>query len=392
MESGERLVLNYGPSHPAMHGTLRLVVELEGEIIKKSEVHMGYLHSGFEKNCEYLSWNQSIVVTDRMNYLSPLSNNIGYCLAAEKLMNLEVPPRGQYIRVIMLELSRLMDHALWVAFQALDLGAFTILLYGFREREKIYDLFELACGARLTGSYPRVGGLSRDVSDEFITATKAFIEQFPAKLDEIETILTANQIFIQRTRGVGKISADDAIAYGLTGPNLRATGVKWDVRKEMPYSSYDKLDFKVPLGSQGDVYDRYLVRIEEMRQSVEIIKQALDGLPDGKINVLDPRYSLPDRKDVYGSIDGLIFQFKEIMPGHGFPVPTGNVYMATEAPNGELGFMLVSDGGHRPYRMSVRPPSLYHFQAVPHIIKDHMISDIVAIIGSLNIIAGELDR
>ena len=390
--AGEKMMLNFGPQHPATHGTLRLVLELDGETVVKATPHLGYLHTGFEKLGEHLDYNQYIVVTDRMNYLSPLSNNFGYVLAVEKLLGLEVPKRGQYVRVIMAELSRLADHLLWLGMGALDLGAFTAFLYGFKEREKLYSIFEKTTGARLTTSYTRVGGVLRDLYDGFEEDVNAFLSAFPKTLTEVHTLLTRNRIWMDRTKEVGVISGEDAISYGLTGPCLRASGVEHDLRKAEPYSSYEDFDFDVPVGDNGDVYDRYLVRMEEMVQSCHIIRQAMANLPEGPVNVPDNKIILPEKKDAYGHIEGLIHHFKIIMDGHGVQPPRGEIYSATESPNGELGFYIVSDGSGTAYRIRIRPPSLLQYQVVPHMVEGGMVSDIVAVLGSMNIIAGELDR
>ena len=390
--AGEKMMLNFGPQHPATHGTLRIVLELDGETVVKATPHLGYLHTGFEKLGEHMDYNQYIVVTDRMNYLSPLSNNFGYVLAVEKLLGLEIPKRGQYVRVIMAELSRLADHLIWLGMGALDLGAFTAFLYGFREREKLYSIFEKTTGARLTTSYTRVGGVLRDLYDGFEEEVNAFLSAFPKTLKEVHTLLTRNRIWMDRTKEVGVISGEDAISYGLTGPCLRASGVEHDLRKAEPYSSYEDFDFDVPVGDNGDVYDRYLVRMEEMVQSCHIVRQAMDNLPEGPVNVPDNKIILPEKKDAYGHIEGLIHHFKIIMDGHGVQPPRGEIYSATESPNGELGFYIVSDGSGTAYRIRIRPPSLLQYQVVPHMIEGGMVSDVVSVLGSLNVIAGELDR
>ena len=390
--AGEQMVLNFGPQHPATHGTLRIVLELDGETVLKATPHLGYLHTGFEKLGEHLDYNQFIVVTDRMNYLSPLSNNFGYVLAVEKLLSIQVPKRCEYIRVLMAELSRIADHLLWLGTAALDLGAFTVFLYSFREREKLYSIFEKTTGQRLTTSYTRVGGVLRDLYDGFEEDVQKFISEFPKALRETHTLLTRNRIWMDRTKEVGAISAEEAISYGLTGPCLRATGIEHDLRKAEPYSSYDEFKFDVPIASHGDAYDRYLVRMEEMIQSCGIIQQALNSLPDGPVNVVDNKISLPEKEDAYGHIEGLIHHFKIIMDGHGVQPPVGETYCATESPNGELGFYIVSDGSGTAYRLRIRPPSFFHFQALPHMLEGGMVSDTVAVLGSLNVIAGELDR
>ncbi len=390
--SGEPMILNFGPQHPATHGTLRIVLELDGETVLKATPHLGYLHTGFEKLGEHLDYNQFIVVTDRMNYLSPLSNNFGYVLAVEKLLGIRVTKRCEYVRVILAELSRIADHLVWLGTGALDLGAFTVFLYSFREREKLYNIFQNMTGQRLTTSYTRVGGVLRDLYDGFEDEVKKFIKEFPNALKELHTLLTRNRIWMDRTKGVGVISAEDAISYSLTGPCLRASGVEHDLRTAEPYSSYEEFDFDVPVASHGDAYDRYLVRMEEMVQSQRIVLQVLDNLPSGPVNIEDNKIILPDKKDAHGHIEGLIHHFKIIMTGHGVQPPVGEIYCATESPNGELGFYIVSDGSGTAYRIRIRPPSFLHFQALPHMLEGGMLSDTAAVLGSLNIVAGELDR
>lgn len=388
----ETLSLNFGPQHPATHGTLHVEVDLDGETIVRARPHLGYLHTGFEKLGEHMHYNQFVTVTDRMNYLSPLSNNFGYVLAVEKLFGVRVPKRCEYIRVILAELSRIADHMVWLGTASMDLGAFTVFLYAFKQREILYSIFELTTGARLTTSYARVGGLADDLPDGFASAVNSFLKQFLPAMDEIDALLTRNRIFMDRTQGVGPVSQEEAINYGLTGPCLRATGFDWDIRKAEPYSSYEDFDFYVPVGHTGDSYDRYRVRMDEVRQSVRIIRQGLDNLPEGPVNVDDYKLALPGKQDTYGNIEGLIHHFKIIMDEHGLPSPVGEVYSSTEAPNGELGFYIVSDGTGEAYRIRIRPPSLLHYQILGPLIEGTMISDIPAILGSLNVIAGELDR
>jgi len=389
----ERLTLNFGPSHPATHGTLRLVMELEGETVVKVTPEIGYLHTGFEKLGEYRSYNQFITLTDRMNYLSPLNNNIGFALAVEKLLGITVPPRCQVIRVILAELSRISDHLLCVGFQALDLGAFTVFLYTFRERERLYEIFEAVCGSRLTTSYTRVGGLMRDVPDDFEAMVGHFCKTFPKTLDEIEALLNRNRIWLERTQGVGVITEQDVYDYSLSGPIARGSGVPRDIRRTEPYLNYEEYDFDIPVGQHGDVYDRYLVRMEEMKQSIRICEQALaKGLPKGPVNVDDPKIVLPPKQAVYHQMEAMIHHFEIMMQNRGFGPPEGEVYMATEAPNGELGFYVVSDGKREPYRIRVRPPSFINYTIFGKLLEGRMLSDTVAILGSLNIIAGELDR
>ncbi len=389
----DTMTLNFGPQHPATHGTLRMLMELSGETIVKLDPRPGYLHTGFEKLAEYHTFNQFIAVTDRMNYLSPLSNNVGFACAAEKLLGIEVPLRAQYIRVIQAELSRIADHLVCIGTHALDLGAFTVFLYGFKQRELIYDLFEVSTGSRLTTSYTRIGGVLRDFPEGHEQQLSEFIRQFKATVfDEIEGLLNKNKIFQDRTMKVGTVDAANAISLGLTGPALRASGVPYDVRKDEPYLIYDRVDFDVPVGTEGDVFERYLVRMEEMKQSVRIIEQCLKQMTKGPVDVDDHTIRLPDKSKVYGSIEGLIHHFKLIMDQHGIKMPVGEVYDATEAPNGELGWYLVSNGEGVPYKVRVRPPSLMHFAAMAHLAPGYLVGDAVALLGSLNVIAGECDR
>ena len=390
---GETLELSFGPQHPATHGTLQIVIELDGEKVLNVEPHIGFLHTGFEKLAEHMSYNQFVTVTDRMNYLSPLSNNIGFSLAAEKLFGIEIPKRGQYIRVLMAELSRIADHLVSIGTAAMDLGAMTVFLYGFREREKLYDLFEWATGARLTTSYTRVGGLMADLPEDFPDAVLKWVEQFPKTIDEIEKLLNHNRIFQDRTFDVGVISKEDVIKYSLTGPVARASGVDYDLRKNLPYSSYEEFEFEVPVGENGDAFDRYLVRMEEMKQSLVIVKQVLANLPDGEVNI-DPdlKLTLPGKDEVYTTIEGLIHHFEVTMENRGILPPVAEVYMGTESPNGELGFYILSNGGREPYRVRIRPPSFINYTIFKKLMKGAMFSDTVSNLGSLNIIAGELDR
>ena len=391
----ERMLLNFGPSHPATHGTLRLVLELDGEIVVKCQPDLGFLHHGFEKLGEYRSYNQVVTITDRMNYLSPMSNNFAYILAVEELFDIEIPKRAQYFRVILAELSRIMDHLLNVATQALDLGAFTVLLYFFRERENIYNLFELLTGTRLTVSYARLGGFARDrdIPDEFFPQLEKFLSGLPKTLDDVDNLLSHNKIWLNRTKGVGIIEKEDGIAHSITGPCLRSSGIPLDIRTSQPYSSYEDFDFDVPVGETGDSYDRYLVRMEEMKQSVRIIQQAVKNFPEGEISVdSDSKVTMPTKDEVYGSIEGLIYQFEIIMENRGTQAPKGESYVATEAPNGELGFFVISNQGRGPYRFRVRPPSFYNYQILPKLVEGKLLSDLVAVLSSMNIIAGELDR
>lgn len=388
----DKMLLNIGPNHPAMHGTLRLVVEVEGERIVDCEPDIGFLHTGFEKLGEAWTYTQWITTTDRMNYLSPVANNLAYISAVEKLIGMEVPERAQWIRVIMAELSRIADHCVWVGTHALDIGAFTAFLYAFREREKIYDLMEICSGARFTASYARIGGVRADLPEEFMPALKKFQAEFLTMLDDVEGLLNRNRIWLDRTQGIGAVNPDLCTRWGITGPIARGCGIERDIRKDEPYWIYPEVEFDVPVGESGDIYDRYLVRMEEFRQSHRIIEQCIQKMKPGETRHPDAKYTLPEKKEVYGNIVGLIHHFKQIMDGHG-PFPErGEVYAANETANGELGFYLVSDESQKPYRLRCRPPSLFHYQAFPEILRGRTIADSVAILGSLNVIAGELDR
>ncbi len=384
------LTLNLGPSHPAMHGCFRVVLELDGETIVHATPEIGYLHRVFEKSVEKGTYNQAIPYTDRLNYCSPLLNNVGYCLAVEKLIGVEIPERAKYIRVIISEISRIMDHLVCLAASAVDLGALTNFWYFFNAREKLTDIVEKLCGARLTNNYTRVGGLSNDLYDGFKEETLAALKFMMQAIDDVMRLLERNRIFIDRTRGVGVLSPEDAIEYGWTGPCLRACGVNYDVRKAHPYYHYDEFDFEIPLGENGDTYDRFMVRVEEMRQSKRIIEQALERIPPGPVQIDDRRYVLPPKEDVYTNIEGLMNHFMLIMEG--LKPPQGEAYGFVEGGNGELGFYVVSDGTGKPYRVKVRPPCFAIYQAYPKIIEGRLIADAIAVMGSLNIIAGELDR
>ena len=387
----EWMVLNIGPAHPTMHGTLRILVRLDGETILEAYPEIGYLHRGFEKTSESLTYQQVIPLTDRLNYCSAMMNNVGYCMAVEKLLGIEIPPRAQYIRVIVSELSRIIDHFVCIGANVVDIGALTPFWYCFREREHVYDLLEALCGARLTTSYTRIGGLAYDLPVDWIQQCRKVIrEDIPRGIDDTERLLTRNRIFIDRTQGVGAISAEDALSWGFTGPCLRASGVPFDLRKAEPYYGYDRFEFDIPVGKNGDTYDRYLVRMEEMRQSLRIIEQALDGLPEGPYRVEDKRISLPEKEKVYTQFGSLVRHIKIILDG--IIPPEGEVYSVTEAANGVLGFYIVSDGTKNPYRIKVRPPCFAVYQALPQLTAGNLVPDLIAIIGSLNIIAGELDR
>jgi NADH-quinone oxidoreductase subunit D len=385
--------LNFGPQHPATHTTLRIILTLDGETIVKAVPDIGYLHSGFEKLGEDLNYNQYITVVDRMNYLSPVANEIAWHHVVEKLIGIELTPRCRYLRTIFAELMRVHDHLLNVGAAALDLGAFTAFLYAFYQRELIYDICETASGQRYHPSYTRVGGLMYDVTDDFVEKVRALVRGFAKAHADITRLLNRNRIFIDRMKGIGVLSREDAINLGCTGPIARASGVVRDLRKDEPYLAYPDFDFKVICSKEGDSYARYLVRMEEMLESLKIVHAAIENLPTGPVNVdVDSKAVLPSQLAVYRSIESLIQQFEIIMPNRGMPVPCEELYGAIESPNGELGFYVVADGTERAYRARTRPPSLIHFAIFPYLIVGHQISDIVVVLGSLNIIAAELDR
>jgi len=384
------MTLNMGPQHPSTHGVLRLVLELDGEVVVKCIPHIGYLHTGIEKGLEGKRFQQGIPLTDRMDYLAPLSNNLALVLAVEKALGITVPERGQTIRVMLAELTRIKSHLVWLGTHALDIGAMTVFLYCFREREQILDLYEAASGQRMMSSYFRVGGLAADLPPGFEDGVHAFLETFPDRQAEYEALLTKNPLWLQRTVGIGTISRDDAIAFGLSGPALRACGVSYDVRKAHPYSGYERYQFDIPLGKNGDVYDRYMVRMAEMRQSWRIASQALQRLQPGPINVTDPKLVPPPKQLIKRSMEALIHHFK--LYSEGFHVPPGEVYQPIEAPKGELGVYLVTDGGNKPYRVHFRAPSFVNLQALPKMVEGRLVADVVAVIGSLDIVLGEIDR
>ncbi len=434
------MFLNVGPAHPAMHGIVQILIELDGERIMEADVEIGYLHRGFEKQCEAAPYNNAIPYTDRLNYVSPLINNFGYCLAVERLLDIQVPERCQYIRVIMSELSRICDHLTCVGASAMELGAFTVFLYMIKAREWLWELVESVTGARLTISYGRVGGVKADLPEGFAQRTTKALEDVRKVLLECDTLLTRNRIFMDRMQGTGVISQDEAISYGITGPFLRSTGIAYDVRKAQPYFVYDRTRFDVPTGEHGDNYDRYLVRMEEMEQSMRIVEQALTQIPGGPIlvdfggrvipaaamvdlaklghtagfkaactapdptlegstrpfhdavNAPEKRAVLPAKEDTYGNIEGLMQHFKLVMVGHGIRAAIGEVYVPVEGANGELGFYVVSDGGDRPYRVRVRPPCFTIMGALRRLLVGDMVADIVPTFGSVNMIGGELDR
>jgi len=391
-ESGKdnTMVLNMGPQHPSTHGVLRVVLEIDGETVVKCVPDIGYLHTGIEKTCEAKFWQQVVPLTDRIDYLCPMTNNLCYCLAAEKLLQIEIPERAQWMRVLLNELTRLNSHLVWLGTHAMDIGALTVFLYTFREREEILRIFEHVSGQRMMTSYFRIGGLALDPPLDFFDSVQTLIKVLPEKIDEYENLLTGNPIFINRLKGVGYLSAEDAMSLGVTGPPLRASGVDWDLRRDMPYSSYEKFNFQVPVSSAGDVWARYLVRLQEMRESVRICQQALDGMPDGPIKADAPHVVLPDREKMKTQMEALIYHFKIVTEG--FQVPAGEVYQAVESPRGEMGYYAVSDGTAKPYRVHMRNPSFATLQALETMCMGRLIADVVAVIGSIDIVLGEIDR
>lgn len=385
--------LNFGPQHPATHTTLRIVLKLDGERVVDAMPDIGYLHSGFEKLGESLDYNQYVTITDRMNYISPMANNVAWHHAVEKLLGIQITKRCTYIRTIVAELARISDHLLSTGAMGLDVGAFTFFLYAFYQRERLYDIFESMCGARFTNSYTRVGGLLHDITPVSIEKIRHFLKTFPQTIDDMERLLNRNRIFVDRTKGVGVLSREEAINTGASGPVARASGVTRDLRKDEPYMAYADFDFKVPCATAGDCFARYYVRIEEMKESLKIVKQALENLPEGPVNVgVDERTTLPTKQQVYQTIEGTITHFELVMANRGFSVPVDGSYAANESANGELGFYIFGDGSDVAYRARCRPPSFIHFALFPRLIRGHTLSDIVAVLGSLNIIAAELDR
>jgi NADH-quinone oxidoreductase subunit D len=395
LEGGQRvdtMTINMGPQHPSTHGVLRLILTIEGEIIVKAVPDIGFLHTGIEKTAESKTYHQALVLTDRMEYLSPLCNNLGYSLAVEKLLGIEdeISDKIKYVRVLLAELQRIASHLVWLGTHALDLGAMSVFLYCFREREMILDIFEEISGVRMMTSYICPGGLQADLTPAFDAKVRAFTSIFPDRLQEYHDLLTNNQIWMERTKGVGVLSAQDAIAYGASGPVLRGSNVVWDIRKAFPYSGYEQFDFDIPVGTNGDVYDRYLVRMLEMEQSLKIVNQALESMPAGAYRVLDPKVAPPPKWQITGSMEALIHHFKFYTEG--YRPPKGEVFVRTEAPKGELGFYIVSDGTAKPYRMHVRAPSFANLEALPLMIEGRFLADVVAAIGSIDIVLGEVDR
>ena len=384
------MILNMGPQHPSTHGVLRLLLEIDGEAVVRMMPDIGFLHTGIEKTCEAKFYQQVVPLTDRIDYLCPMVNNLCYVLAVEKLLGLEIPPRAQWIRVMLAELQRISSHLVWLGTHAMDIGAMSVFLYCFREREDLLRIYEMVSGQRMMTSYFRVGGLALDPPLGFLDKVKKFLDIFPEKVDEYEDLLTGNRIFIDRLKNVAHIRAEDALAIGLTGPSLRASGVDFDIRRDMPYSSYEKFKFTVPTSKDGDVWARYVCRIAELRQSREIAKQALEGLPDGPTKAAAPKVVLPEREKMKTEMEALIYHFKIVTEG--FTVPAGEVYQAIESPRGEMGYYVVSDGTAKPMRVHMRSPSYANLQALPKMCEGRLIADVVAAIGSIDIVLGEIDR
>jgi NADH-quinone oxidoreductase subunit D len=385
------MVLNMGPQHPSTHGVLRVVLELDGEIVVKARPVIGYLHTGIEKNMEAKTYSQAITMTDRIDYLAPLSNNLCYCLAVEKILGIEIPKRAQYIRVLLTEMTRIASHLVWLGTHAIDLGAMSVFLYTFREREEIMKIFEYVSGQRMMTSYFRIGGIALEPPPNWLDHIRRVIDALPAHIDEYEGLLTNNRIWLGRTKGVGIISAEDAIAMGASGPMLRGSGVPYDVRKAFPYSSYEQFDFDIQTQTAGDCFARYQVRVAEIRESIKIVRQAMERVPaEGPIRATAPGIIPPSREEMKASIEGLIYHFK--IYTEGFAPPPGEVYQAIESPRGELGFFVASDGSSHPYRVKVRAPSFINLQTLPKLCEGRLIADVVACIGTTDIVLGEVDR
>jgi NADH-quinone oxidoreductase subunit D len=386
----QHMVLNMGPQHPSTHGVLRLVLEIDGEIVVRLYPEIGYLHTGIEKTCEAKFYQQVIPLTDRVDYLGPMANNLCYCLAVEKLLQLEIPERAQWIRVLLTEVTRLNSHLIWLGTHAMDIGALTVFLYTFREREEILRMFEMVSGQRMMTSYFRIGGLAMEPPLGLLERIQAFIKTFPEKIDEYSNLLTGNPIFFRRLKGVGHLSKEDAIALGVTGPVMRASGIDFDLRRDMPYSGYEKFNFKVPVSNDCDVWARYLLRLDEMRESVKIIQQALDGMPGGPVKANAPKIVLPDREAMKTQMESLIHHFKIVTEG--FAVPAGEVYQSIESGHGQMGYYVVSDGTAKPWRVHMRYPGFATLQALEVMCKGRLLADVVAVIGSIDIVLGEIDR
>jgi NADH-quinone oxidoreductase subunit D len=384
------MVLNMGPQHPSTHGVLRLLLEIDGETIVRIMPDIGYLHTGIEKTCEAKFYQQVVPMTDRIDYLCPMTNNLAYCLAVEKLLGLEIPEKAQWLRVLCNELTRINSHLVWLGTGAMDLGAMTVFLYCFREREELLKLFEAVSGQRMMTSYFRIGGVSLEPPIGWLQQVKKFADSFPSKMDEYEGLLTTNPIFMMRTKGVALLTREDAMALGASGPTLRGSGVDFDLRRDMPYSSYDKFQFKVPTRTEGDVYARYLCRVAELRESCKIVQQALAGMPEGPIKADAPKVVLPDREKMKTQMEALIYHFKIVTEG--FTVPPGEVYSAIESPRGEMGYYIVSDGTAKPYRVHMRSPSFANLQVLRTMCEGQLIADVVAAIGSIDIVLGDVDR
>jgi NADH-quinone oxidoreductase subunit D len=384
------MILNMGPQHPSTHGVLRLLLEIDGESVVRIMPDIGYLHTGIEKTCEAKFYQQVVPLTDRIDYLCPLTNNLCYCLAVEKLLGLEIPPKAQWLRVLLNELSRINSHLVWLGSHAMDIGAMTVFLYCFREREDILRLFEMVSGQRMMTSYFRIGGLALEPPLGFFDKVKKFADRFPSKVDEYENLLTGNPIWLRRTKSVATITGEDALALGASGPTLRGSGVDIDLRRDMPYSSYEKFQFKVPVATEGDVFARYIIRVQELRESIGIVQQALAGMPQGPIKADAPKVVLPDREKMKTQMEALIYHFKIITEG--FTVPPGEVYQAVESPRGEMGYYVVSDGTAKPYRVHMRGASFANLQLLPKMCEGRLIADVVAAIGSIDIVLGDVDR
>jgi NADH-quinone oxidoreductase subunit D len=384
------MILNMGPQHPSTHGVLRVLLEIDGETVVRIMPDIGFLHTGIEKTCEAKFYQQVVPLTDRIDYLCPLTNNLCYVLAVERLLGLEIPPKAQWMRVLMNELTRINSHLVWLGTHALDIGAMTVFLYCFREREEILNLFEMISGQRMMTSYFRVGGIALEPPLGFFERVRKFVDRFPEKVDEYENLLTGNPIWMMRTKGVARMSAEDAIALGASGPTLRGSGVDIDLRRDMPYSGYENFKFNVPVSQEGDVFARYMCRVQELRESNEIVKQALGGMPEGPVKADAPGIVLPDREKMKTQMEALIYHFKIITEG--FAVPAGEVYQAVESPRGEMGYYIVSDGTAKPYRVHMRAACLANLQTLPTMCEGGLIADVVAAIGSIDIVLGEIDR